>query len=49
MLFFLFLNGNYCETGSNRGLSKLGVLDVCPFADVPSFNEKTILSQWKFI
>jgi hypothetical protein len=45
LFFFLSLNGIYCETGSKHGMPKLDVLDVCVFADLPSFNEKTILSK----
>ena len=37
------------ETGSNNGISKLRVLDVFVFADLPSFYEKIILSKWKFM
>lgn len=40
----------YYETGNNQGKSKHGELDVCVFAEFPSFNrEKTILSIWSFM
>jgi len=45
LFFFLSLNGIYCETGSKHGMSKLGVLDVYVFADLPNFYENTILSK----
>lgn len=32
-----------CETGCKGGISKLGVLDVYIFADLPSFYEKTTI------
>lgn len=34
-----------CETGSKDRKSKLGVLDVCIFADLRSVYEKAILSK----
>ena len=35
------------ETGCKDGISKLDVLDVCVFADLPSFYEKTKLIKWR--
>ena len=46
LFFFVSLNGIYCVTGSEHGMSKHAVLNVCLFGDLPSFHEKPILSKW---
>lgn len=43
---FGYLGTNYCQTGRVYGISKLGVLDVCTFVGMASYDEKTTLKQW---